>query len=105
MRQERPTPQYPTVISDFPVAGTRHTLLDAPVAPNAWHPLRVEFAGPRIAVILDGKRYIEFTDTHIVGGGSVGVWTKAHSVTVFNEFSSAPPLRLRDKRKPRMNFS
>lgn len=72
--------------------GTRHTLqyVDAPVAPNVWHRLRVEFTGPRIAVFLDGKRYIDFSDTHIVGSGVVGVWTKADSVTVFDEFSSTP---------------
>ena len=72
--------------------GTRHTLqyVAAPVAPNAWHRLRVEFTGPRIAVFLDGKRYIDFSDTHIVGSGGVGVWTKADSVTVFDEFSSPP---------------
>ncbi|WP_394755817.1 family 16 glycoside hydrolase [Rhodoferax sp.] len=72
--------------------GMRHTLqyVDAPVAPNVWHRLRVEFTGPRIAVFLDGERYIDFTDAHIVGGGSVGVWTKADSVTVFDDFSSGP---------------
>lgn len=68
--------------------GTRHTLqyVDAPVASNAWHRLRVEFTGPRIVVYLDGKQYINVTDTHIVGSGSVGVWTKADSITVFDEF-------------------
>ena len=76
----------------YTTGGTRHTLqyVDAPVAPKVWHRLRVEFAGSRVAVILDGKRYIDFTDTHIVGAGSVGVWTKADSVTVFDEFSATP---------------
>ena len=36
---------------------------------------------------LDGKRYIELEDTHIGGAGAVGVWTKADSVTVFDDFS------------------
>ena len=69
--------------------GSRKTLkyLDAPVAPGQWHTLRVEFAGTRIAVFLDGKRYIDFTDDHITGAGGVGVWTKADSVTAFNEFA------------------
>jgi hypothetical protein len=49
--------------------------------------LRVEFSGTRIAVTLDGKRYIELEDTHIAGAGAVGVWTKADSVTVFDDFS------------------
>ena len=70
-------------------SGRRITLkyVDAPVAKGQWHVLRVEFAGSRIAVALDGKRYIELEDKHIGGAGAVGVWTKADSVTVFDDFS------------------
>jgi hypothetical protein len=48
-------------------AGRRKTIryVDAPVAGNSWHTLRVEFAGPRIRVILDGVARIEVEDTHI----------------------------------------
>ena len=60
--------------------------VDAPVAGNQWHTLRVEFAGTRISVALDGKRYIELEDKHIAGAGAVGVWTKADSVTAFDDF-------------------
>jgi hypothetical protein len=69
--------------------GRRITIkyVDAPVAKGQWHVLRVEFAGPRIAVALDGTRYIEQDDTHIGGAGAVGVWTKADSVTAFDDFS------------------
>lgn len=69
--------------------GNRHTIkyVDAPVAPNAWHTLRVEFSGTRIRVSLDGKSYIEISDSHIAGPGAVGVWTKADSVTVFDDFT------------------
>ena len=69
--------------------GSRKTLkyVDAPVATNAWHTLRVEFAGTRIAVSLNGKRYIELDDQHISSPGSVGVWTKADSVTAFDDFT------------------
>lgn len=68
--------------------GRRHTLrsVDAPVAANAWHSLRVEFAGTRIKVFLDGKQYIEVDDDRISGPGSVGVWTKEDSVTAFDDF-------------------
>jgi hypothetical protein len=68
--------------------GKRKTLkyVDAPVARGVWHTLRVEFAGTRIAVGLDGRRAIEFEDKHITGAGSVGVWTKADSVTAFDDF-------------------
>jgi hypothetical protein len=69
--------------------GSRRTLkyVDAPVAPGQWHALRVEFAGTRIGVSLDGKRYIDFDDSRISGAGAVGVWTKADSVTAFNDFN------------------
>jgi hypothetical protein len=69
--------------------GSRHTIkyVDAPVAANQWHTLRVEFAGKRIKVSLDGKQYIELDDDHISGAGAVGVWTKADSVTAFDDFS------------------
>ncbi|TMH04397.1 MAG: hypothetical protein E6H79_10735 [Betaproteobacteria bacterium] len=69
--------------------GSRKTIkyVDAPVARGSWHTLRVEFAGTRIAVLLDGKRYIELDDSHIGGAGAVGVWTKADSVTAFDDFA------------------
>ena len=68
--------------------GARKTLkyVDTPVVPNAWHVLRVEFRGTRINVLLDGKATIEFDDAHILGPGAVGVWTKADSVTAFDDF-------------------
>jgi len=61
--------------------------VDAPVAKNQWHTLRVEFAGKRIRVALDGKVYIEADDEHLAGPGRVGVWTKADSVTLFDDFA------------------
>ncbi len=69
--------------------GRRKTLkyVDAPVTGGAWHTLRVDFSGTAIAVALDGKRYIEWEDSHIVGPGAVGVWTKADSVTSFADFA------------------
>jgi hypothetical protein len=69
--------------------GRRNTIkyVDAPVAKNVWHTLRVEFSGKRIKVALDGKMYIELEDTHIAGAGAVGLWTKADSVTAFDDFS------------------
>ena len=77
--------------------GRRNTLkyVDAPVPGNVWHALRVEFSGEKIKVSLNGKTYIEFQDSHIAGPGTVGVWTKADSVTAFDDFSygssKAPP--------------
>ena len=69
-------------------AGRRITIqyVDAPVAGNQWHALRVEFSGTRIRVALDGKTYIETDDDHIAGAGAVGLWTKSDSVTLFDDF-------------------
>ncbi|HWI36979.1 MAG TPA: family 16 glycoside hydrolase [Burkholderiales bacterium] len=70
-------------------AGRRITIqyVDAPVPKNIWHTLRVEFAGKRIKVALNGRTYIELDDDHIAGPGAVGLWTKADSVTAFDDFS------------------
>jgi hypothetical protein len=69
--------------------GRRLTIkyVDAPVATKQWHVLRVEFSGPHIKVLLDGKQYLDLDDKHISGPGAVGVWTKADSVTAFDDFS------------------
>lgn len=70
-------------------SGRRLTIkyVDAPVAKNQWHTLRVDFAGQDIKVALDGKQFIAVNDTHISGVGAVGVWTKADSVTEFDDFT------------------
>jgi hypothetical protein len=69
--------------------GRRITIryIDAPVAAAQWHRLRVEFSGMHIKVALDGRAYINVDDDHIAGAGSVGVWTKADSVTAFDNFT------------------
>jgi hypothetical protein len=69
--------------------GRRITIkyVDAPVAANQWHALRAEFSGKAIKVIFDGKQYIGLENNQIAGEGAVGVWTKADSVTEFDDFS------------------
>jgi hypothetical protein len=69
--------------------GRRKTIkyVDAPVAPQQWHQLRVEFQKAKIRVIFDGKERIAVEDEHINGAGAVGVWTKADSVTAFDDFA------------------
>ena len=59
----------------------------APVAAHQWHTLRAEFSGKTIGVVFDGKQYIRVDDDRIAGEGAVGVWTKADSVTAFDDFS------------------
>jgi hypothetical protein len=56
------------------------------VIPGAWHTLRVDFAGNKFTVTLDGKKVIEANDDSFAEAGKVGVWTKADSVTLFDDF-------------------
>lgn len=69
--------------------GRRNTIkyVNVPVPLNAWHTLRVDFTGPTIKVSLSGRTYIEAKDNHIAGSGGVGLWTKADSVTAFDDFT------------------
>jgi len=57
------------------------------VSSGEWHTLRVDFAGNTFTVTLDGKKAIEATDGSIRDAGKVGVWTKADSVTLFDDFN------------------
>jgi len=58
-----------------------------PVSANQWHTLRVNFAGNRFVVIFDGKELFTAEDETISTAGKVGLWTKADSVTLFDDFS------------------
>lgn len=57
------------------------------VAPNQWHSLRVDFQGNHFVVTFDGKKAVEWDDTTFAEAGKVGVWTKADSVTLFDDFT------------------
>jgi hypothetical protein len=57
-----------------------------PVPQAAWSTLRVEFAGTRHRVCFNGQPCFEVEDATFTGPGQVGVWTKADSVTVFDDF-------------------
>ena len=57
------------------------------VTPGQWHTLRVEFQGNHFTVILDGNKAFDWDDDTFKEAGRVGVWTKADSVTLFDDFS------------------
>lgn len=61
--------------------------IDVKVKSNEWHRLRVDFRSSHFIVTFDGKRVIEAEDDRIQGAGAVGVWTKADSVTEFDDFT------------------
>ncbi len=56
------------------------------VASGEWHELRVECAGNKITCYYDGDKKIDAVDDTFKEAGKVGLWTKADSVTYFDEF-------------------
>lgn len=57
------------------------------VAPQTWHTLRVEFAGKKFTAFFNGKKMFDVEDETFKDAGKVGLWTKADSVMLFDEFS------------------
>jgi len=57
------------------------------VATNQWHTLRVDFRDNHFTVAFDGKKAIEWDDNTFKDAGKIGVWTKADSVTLFDDFA------------------
>ena len=68
--------------------GKRKELRRVPVTVtgNQWHTLRVDFSGPHFTVSFDGKKVMEWDDATFTKAGTAGVWTKADSVTLFDDF-------------------
>ena len=57
------------------------------VATGEWHTLRVDFEGNHFTVEFDGKKAIDWIDDTFKEAGKVGLWTKADSVTLFDDFT------------------
>jgi DNA-binding beta-propeller fold protein YncE len=60
------------------------------VTSGVWHELRVGFQGDHVEVYWDGTKRIDAHDATFTGPGRVGVWTKADSYTLFDDFSAKP---------------
>ena len=69
------------------VAGNRRQFAGAnfKVTSGEWHELRVECVGNKIICYYDGAKKIEATDDTFKDAGKVGLWTKADSVTYFDD--------------------
>jgi hypothetical protein len=52
---------------------------------NQWLGLRADFSGNRFRVLYNGKQLFEVEDSTFSDAGKVGLWTKADSVTLFDE--------------------
>jgi hypothetical protein len=56
-----------------------------PVPANTWHSLRIDFKATRFKASFNGKQLFEVDDSTFSDAGKVGLWTKADSVTVFDQ--------------------
>ena len=61
--------------------------VETKVTSGQWHTLRVDFNGNHFTVTFDGQKEIEWEDDTFQLAGTVGVWTKADSVTLFDDFT------------------
>ena len=61
--------------------------VDVSVPANQWLGLRVDFGGSRFRVLYNGKQLFEVEDSTLSQAGKVGLWTKADSVTLFDEIT------------------
>jgi len=74
--------------TDLPVKGAGRTYGKAAEVPTGqWSTLRVVATGPRFEVFLNGVRLYEVEDTTFAATGRIGVWTKADSVTHFDDLT------------------
>lgn len=55
------------------------------VASGEWHELRVECVGNHIICYFENEKKIDATDDTFKEAGKVGLWTKADSVTYFDD--------------------
>ncbi len=58
------------------------------VTSGEWHELRVEVVGNKITCYYDGNKKIEATDETFKDAGKIGLWTKADSVTYFDDLKA-----------------
>jgi hypothetical protein len=61
--------------------------VSVPVPANIWHSLRIDFKGTRFTASFNGKQMFEVEDSTFTDAGKVGLWTKADSVTLFDQIA------------------
>lgn len=52
-----------------------------------WHTLAIDHKGAAIRVSLNGEKLFEAEDKTFVDAGKIGLWTKADSVTLFDDLT------------------
>ena len=80
-------------VNFYKYAGGRRSSLaegKAKVEAGKWQELRVAVSGSRFRGLLDGKQVVDVTDDSYQAG-RVGLWTKADSVTCFDDVEVKAP--------------
>jgi hypothetical protein len=76
--------------TDLPVKGAGRTYgVKQKVPGKSWSELRVTTRGNLFTVSFDGKQIFQVEDSTFPGAGKVGLWTKADSVTHFDDLRIA----------------
>ena len=74
--------------TDLPLKGEGRTYgKKSDVPAGQWSTLRVVASGQRFEVYFNGTKLYEVEDTTFSNAGKVGVWTKADSVTQFDDLA------------------
>ncbi len=60
------------------------------VTASAWQDYAVEFRGDHLQVSWDGAKVLDHRDRTFSKPGKVGLWTKADSVTYFDDLTAEP---------------
>ena len=76
--------------TDLPLVGQGDLRLEAEVPSNEWSTLGVRMTGDRFTVSLNGTDLFEVQDQTFTEPGKVGLWTKADSVTAFDDLTITP---------------
>jgi len=75
--------------TDLPLKGEGRTYGKKTQVPSGqWSTLRIVAAGPRFEVYFNGNKLYEVEDQTFSQAGKVGVWTKADSVTQFDDLTA-----------------
>jgi hypothetical protein len=61
--------------------------VEVAVPANTWHSLRVDFKGNRFRASFNDNQLFEVEDSTFTDAGMVGLWTKADSVTLFDQMT------------------
>src|SRR5438445_643526 len=68
---------------------SRRPCAEVRIQARTWNVLKVSFRKARFEVYFDHRKVFEVEDDTFSGPGKVGLWTKADSVTYFDDFQFA----------------